>query len=88
MKTILVWAGAGGLIFLLVGGMNALLPGFDHSDEMRTSQTLSDAQRQEASDLRRDKAAAQVCREQFGPQTSFSWTEAGVLVCVPRSYKK
>jgi hypothetical protein len=61
-------------------------PGLDERD-MRQSAALSDAQRQAERDLRRDMAAAALCREQHG-EAGFTWTAAGELVCIPRHGKK
>ena len=55
----------------------------DHRAERAQAQSLSDAQRADAAALRRDLAAAKLCREQFGEAT-FQWTYAGDLVCIPR----
>jgi hypothetical protein len=58
----------------------------DHSDEWATSASLGDAQRQAAADLRRDLAAAELCRIEHG-EAGFTWTAAGALVCLPRRGK-
>lgn len=58
----------------------------DHSDEWATSASLGDAQRQAAADLRRDLAAAELCRIEHG-EAGFTWTAAGALVCLPRKGK-
>lgn len=55
----------------------------DHSEETDTALALEDAQRAEAAALRRDLAAAKLCRQQHG-EGSFTWNAAGQLVCVPR----
>ena len=55
----------------------------DHSEEADTALALEDAQRAEAAALRRDLAAAKLCREEHG-EASFTWTQAGQLVCIPR----
>ena len=57
-----------------------------HSDEWATSASLGDAQRQAAADLRRDLAAAELCRIEHG-EAGFTWTAAGALVCLPRRGK-
>ena len=59
----------------------------DHSAEMRSTQALSDAQKQAARELRRDMAAAALCREQHG-EAGYQFTAAGELVCIPRHGKK
>ena len=55
----------------------------DHSAEWQASEALDAEQRLAQSTLRRDMAAAALCREQHG-EASFVWTEAGMLVCIPR----
>lgn len=46
---------------------------------------LADAQIAAAKALRRDMAAAALCRETIG-ESLISWTASGELVCVPRRY--
>ena len=48
---------------------------------------LADAQIDAARALRRDLAAAAVCREQHG-EAGYTWTAAGELVCIPRRGKR
>jgi hypothetical protein len=62
-------------------------PTIDNRAEWQESQALKDAQNREQSELRRDMAAAELCREQHG-ESLVRWTEAGQLVCVPRGYIK
>lgn len=72
------------VLFALVLGTAHLLDGpDDHHAEWAQAQALSDAQKQAQRELRRDMAAAKVCREQHG-EAGFSWTEAGSLVCHPK----
>ena len=47
---------------------------------------LADAQIAAARALRRDMAAAALCREEHG-EAGYAWTEAGALVCIPRKGK-
>jgi hypothetical protein len=74
----------------LVASIAALLavigPSLDERD-MQASKALSDAQAQAAQEYRRDLAAVQVCRSTVG-ESLVSWTAAGELVCIPRSYMK
>jgi len=58
----------------------------DHSDEWAESAALEEAQKQAAADLRRDMAAAEICRLQHG-EAGFTWNTAGELVCLPRRGK-
>ena len=51
------------------------------------SVALVDAQLAAARALRRDLAAAEICREQHG-EAGYTWTEAGALVCIPRRGKR
>lgn len=44
---------------------------------------LRDAQRQEDATLRRDLAAAKMCRLEHG-ESSYTWTASNELVCLPR----
>ena len=63
-------------------------PGLDDLDATRlTAQAAVDAQTQADLDWHRDMAAAALCRSQHG-ETSFTWTAAGDLVCIPRHGKK
>lgn len=55
----------------------------DHHAEHATAASLLEAQRAEAAQLRRDMAAARLCREAHG-EAGFTWTVDGQLVCVPR----
>lgn len=52
-----------------------------------TAAAVTDAEQQAARDLRRDLAAARLCREQHG-EAGYTWTEAGALVCIPRRGKR
>ena len=73
-----------GLAMAMVLGTAHLLDGpDDHHAEWAQAEALSDAQKQARRELRRDMAAAKVCREQHG-EAGFSWTEAGSLVCHPK----
>ena len=83
------WAMALLLAACLVG-MAVVQPIEDHSAEWKASTDLkaaqkqaTEAEKQAQSELRRDFAAAALCREQHG-ESSFVWTEAGMLVCIPR----
>lgn len=58
----------------------------DNHAEHAAAASLEDAQRAEAAALRRDLAAARICREQHG-EAGYTWTAAGQLVCVPRRGK-
>jgi hypothetical protein len=59
----------------------------DHHAEHAQALALGDAQKQAARELRRDLAAAELCRLQHG-ESGYSWTEAGSLVCLPRKGKR
>lgn len=59
----------------------------DHSDEMRVAADLTDAQAQAQRELRRDLASAAICREAHG-ESSFTYTQSGQLVCIPRKGKQ
>lgn len=52
-----------------------------------TAAAVTDAEQQAARELRRDLAAAKLCREQHG-EAGYQWTEAGALVCIPRRGKR
>ena len=52
-----------------------------------TAAAVTDAEKQAARELRRDLAAARLCREQHG-EAGYTWTEAGALVCIPRRGKR
>jgi hypothetical protein len=63
-------------------------PSLDDIDaDLATQQTIVDAQERAQADLRRDLAAAKLCRLTLG-ESSFTWTEAGQLVCIPRRGKQ
>lgn len=64
-------------------GMSVITPVEDNRSEWKASETLKAEEKKAQSELRRDMAAAAVCREQHG-ESSFTWTEAGQLVCIPR----
>lgn len=55
----------------------------DHSDDWPASTALKDAQQQAQRALRRDMAAAALCRGQYG-EAGFTWTQDNRLVCIPR----
>lgn len=59
----------------------------DNHAEHATAASLLEAQRAEAAQLRRDMAAARLCREAHG-EAGFTWTVDGQLVCVPRRGSK
>lgn len=52
-----------------------------------TAAAVTDAEQQAARELRRELAAARLCREQHG-EAGYTWTEAGALVCIPRRGKR
>ena len=60
-----------------------LLGVFGPALDMRDSTSTADAKAQAQAELRRDLAAARICREAHG-DASFTWTAAGELVCIPR----
>lgn len=87
---LLNWLLATAIVAIIVG-MQAC-DGASDVDTMRLSASdLADAQKQakeaaraeSARQYRRDMAAAALCREEFG-EASFTWTQRGELVCVPR----
>lgn len=47
------------------------------------SKSTTDAQISAKTELRRDLAAAELCREEFGMGAMPTWTQEGDLVCVP-----
>lgn len=57
-------------------------PSLDAYDSGSTNAARSQAKRE----LRRDLAAAKLCREAHG-ESSFQWTAADELVCIPRQGK-
>ena len=63
-----------------------LLGVFGPTLDMHDSANTTDAQHQAQAELRRDLAAARICREAHG-DASFTWTAAGELVCIPRQGK-
>jgi len=70
------------LVFAWVLGVYA--PSLDAQTYDRDSD-LGDAQRAAKKAMRRDLAAAKICREEFGAGTTFLWTERGDLVCTPKN---
>ena len=82
----LVWVALAVLFIVFVTA--ALGPSLDDIEaDLATQQSLVDAQEQADADLRRDLAAAQLCRYTVG-ESSFTWTAAGQLVCIPRRGKQ
>ena len=87
----------GHLVDLLIVILGALLicylvgvfgPALDsHASEWPQSQALVDAQRAAVREFHKDMAAAKLCRETHG-ESSFTWTAAGELVCIPRHGKR
>ena len=71
------------MVLVLVAG--ALTEG-PRNEDMAVAQDLSDAEKQAARDLRKEMAAAAMCREQHG-ESLVRWTEAGTPVCIPRRKK-
>jgi Tfp pilus assembly protein PilV len=81
IDTLITWAMA-----LAILGLYAVVQqadAQDHRAEWQASEALHADQKLAQSALRRDMAAAALCREQHG-ESSFVWTEAGMLVCIPR----
>jgi hypothetical protein len=58
----------------------------DVQTELAVQQSLVDAQKQAQAELRRDLAAAALCRHQHG-EAGYTWNAAGQLVCIPRRGK-
>ena len=58
-----------------------------HASEWPQSQALVDAQRAAVREFHKDMAAAKLCRQEHG-ESSFTWTAAGELVCIPRHGKR
>jgi len=58
----------------------------DIAADLAVQQSIVDAQEQARSELRRDLAAAKLCREIHG-EAGYQWTAAGQLVCTPRKGK-
>jgi hypothetical protein len=56
------------------------------SAEQAHYMSLVDSKREAARTVRRDLAAAALCREQHGEAT-YTWTAAEQLVCIPRKGK-
>ena len=54
--------------------------------DLAVQQSIVDAQEQARVELRRDLAAAKLCREIHG-EAGYQWTAAGQLVCTPRKGK-
>jgi len=81
----LVWSAVA--VLLVAGIIGVLGPTIDYSDEMAQSGALKDAQNTAAAQLRRDLAAAAICREEHG-ESGYTWTEAGQLDCLPRKGKR
>lgn len=76
------WLIAAALALLLGSAYRLDYPSI-YQSELDQSQALIDAQKQAAAELRRDLAAARICRETHG-EASFAWTHDGELVCIPR----
>ncbi len=77
-------------ITLLIGTALSTAHLLDEQDgraEMAQARQLEQQQREEARALRRDLAAAAMCREQHG-EAGYTFTEAGQLVCIPRHGRK
>lgn len=64
-----------------------LLDEHDGQAEMAQARAMEQQQREDARALRRDMAAAAMCREQHG-EAGYTFTEAGQLVCIPRRGRK
>lgn len=76
------------LMAFMLGGFGLFLDKIsDKRAELIESPSLTDAQKHAQSEMRRDIAAVQVCRETVG-ESFIRWTEAGQLVCVPRKGKE
>ena len=52
-----------------------------------TARASTDAEQQAARDLRRDLAAARLCRELHG-DSGYQWSAAGEVICIQRSGKR
>ena len=52
-----------------------------------TARAVTDAEEQAARELRRDLAAARLCRELHG-EAGYQWSAAGEVVCIPRRGKR
>jgi len=76
-----------GFLFALgaLGGMMKSCE--DHSEEWAVSQSRIDAQNDASKELRKDKAAQDLCLATVG-QSSAAWTTDGELICTPRKGKK
>ena len=74
------------LICYLVGVFGPALDSH-HASEWPQSQALVDAQRAAVREFHKDMAAAKLCRQEHG-ESSFTWTAAGELVCIPRHGKR
>lgn len=75
------------LALLIVAILGVLGPALDdNSAEWQQSSDLSDAQRQARQQLRKELAAARMCRE-TAPGAALVWTADGEAVCVPRTLR-
>jgi len=52
------------------------------------SKSTTDAQMAAKTELRRDLAAAELCREEFGNGATFTFTAENQLVCIPVQAKQ
>jgi hypothetical protein len=52
------------------------------------SKSTTDAQISAKTELRRDLAAAELCREEFGNGATFTFTASNELVCIPVQSKQ
>ena len=68
----------------------AVVAHLDGPDDLTTAQAIAadatEAQHRLDAPLRRDLAAAKLCREQHG-EASFTWNSKDQLVCIPRRGK-
>lgn len=76
---ILAWAP----VLLVALGMGSAWHLDDHGVEQAVADDLELAQAQAAATLRRDLAAARLCRQQHG-EAAYTWAADGALVCIPR----
>lgn len=72
------------LVAILAGLLSFVGPAIDdYTAAADQAKAASEAEAQAARELRRDLAAAKLCRLSHG-EAGFTWTASGQLVCIPR----
>lgn len=72
--------------YTTVAGIAFVLAASFHLDSAWPEPALSDAQAQAQAEMRKELAAAKLCRQAHG-ESGYTWTIDNQLVCLPRTGK-